>query len=91
MHQRHAWFLSEAFVMLQFRGIFLWHSSLHISCAKLSKVTSCGFVFFKKKKRLKKFGVTICHFFGQRCVDVCIVYSDFMDSELFFSHTGLKF
>lgn len=90
MHQHHAWFLSEAFVMLLFGGIFLWHSSLHISCAKLSKVTSC--VKKKKKKRLKeKFGVTICHLFGQSCVDVCIVYSDFMDSELVFSHTGLKF
>lgn len=37
MWQHHVLFLSEAFVIFHFGGIFIWHSSLHSSHSKLNK------------------------------------------------------
>lgn len=78
MWQHHVWFLSEAFVVFNFGGIFIWHSSLHCSHSKLN--LKRGYL-----------GVTIYHFFGQSCFSVCIIYSDFRNLEMGFSHIKLKF
>ena len=84
MHQCHAWFLSETFVIFQFRGIFLWHSSLHSSHSKLSEVMSC----LKKRLKEKFWGQYLPFLWTKPCQ--CITYSYFRDSELGFSHTGLN-
>lgn len=67
--------------------MFLWHSSLHSSCSKLSEVTRC----IKKKKKVWRRSLGSQSAISLSCVNVCIIYSNIRDSQPVFSHTGLRF